>query len=167
MFFGIQLRLICVVLFQGGPGGGGGRPPLEACTCLMVDGTQSCATAFGAWPGPNPSKIICDTKICDATTPPTCNKPAPNTWRENMSPAQWATEHIKYKVPGAGEQGMQRKQTTGWVCTVDYTCNDCEWFGDKSPAGYYCTPTYVSVNRLQLYGLCTNAQVCNGEGGTY
>lgn len=79
MFLGLQLGLICVVLFQGGPGGGGGRPPLEACTCLMVDGTQSCKSVYGPYPGLVVPPPDCD-DLCQATVPPACPESAPIDW---------------------------------------------------------------------------------------
>ena len=175
MFLSSKMLLVCVVLFQSGPGGGGqggpgGGPPLQACTCLMVDGTQSCQSLFGARPDPSAS-LSCSDQICSATTnaqgalDPTCPLPVGNKVTKSEPVEVWQTEMLKYKPPGPGQQGMDRYPTTQWPCNTEYFCFDCYERTNISPRGMYCATSITPIDWIPLYGLCTNSQVCNGEGG--
>jgi hypothetical protein len=164
MFFGIQLGLICVVLFQGGPGGGGGTPPLEACTCLMVDGTQSCKSVYGTRPGLIEPPSDCD-DLCQATVPPSCPESAPIDWTVYVSEDQWKSDFVHYKVPGPGESGMERRRTSEFNCSTDFKCDKCKLFENIQPNGWYCVTSETPQMPIGLFGLCTNAMPCTGSGG--
>lgn len=166
MFFSSQLVLILIVLFQGGPGGGGpgggGQPQLEPCTCLMVDGVQTCQQ-FGPWPGANPPRINCGVNLCGATLPlPSCTMPPPNKTEESVNLNSWISEHVKYRVPKLGEVGWDRKPTGHYACVTEVKCHGCFEDLEADPPGNYCSTREIDIKKITLYGLCTDAQMCYG-----
>ena len=151
----LKILFVCIMMLN---------PKREACTCLMLDGTQSCLSNYGAWPGANPPPVNCGLKVCDATVPlPTCNKPAPNQWDEAVDQNSWITEFPKFKAPNPGQKGMERKVTAHQDCVETSTCNGCTENLEAVPPGFYCSSSSAPKKHFALHGLCTNAKECDGE----
>ena len=157
------ILLVCVVLLEFGPQGGGPVP----CTCLMSNGTQSCQTNFGPRPNPVPDAINCGSQLCTATSPdPTCPINANTRWTNPGPPEHWVVELARFSPPPPEAKGHLREHVLSHTCTHKYYCSLCQENLQASPPGSYCLKQSFSDQYIQLYALCLDngqMQECFGN----